>query len=509
MATTQELLAKSLAKLKSLHDKGHLVVVSDELSPTDRKRLMAAGYLKSITRGWYLTSRPDEKEGDTTLWQASWKEFVWRYCESRFQTNWTLSPEQSLHLITATPLPTRQIHIYAKEGQNNSTPLIDDWSIFDLKGGAFASDGTNNESDVIDGVRTMTLSYALTQVSETFFRNQSVTAQLALSLVTDTSDIARVLLATGKTVVAGRLIGAFRAIGADDHATNLFKALEAAGHRIVVTNPFAATPILIDPAIKKSPYVLRIHQMWAAMREPIMTTFGDPPGIPTNTSAYLADIAARYAADAYNSLSIEGYNVTDDLIARVRSGDWDMHNEDDKKSRDAMAAKGYSLAHAAVIKTIEKILAGENAGTTLRSTLIDWHLALWKPSVQAGILKPEELAGYRNSPVYIRNADHVPPPKEAVRDLMPEFFSLLERETHAGVRAVLGHFIFVFIHPYMDGNGRLGRFIMNAMLASGGYPWLVVPVTRRSEYLAALNEASGKGNIRPFTHFLMALQTAQ
>ncbi|WP_317503891.1 Fic family protein [Idiomarina sp. HP20-50] len=37
----------------------------------------------------------------------------------------------------------------------------------------------------------------------------------------------------------------------------------------------------------------------------------------------------------------------------------------------------------------------------------------------------------------------------------------------------------VYIHPYFDGNGRIGRFIMNLMLASGGYPWTVVPVERR------------------------------
>jgi len=41
---------------------------------------------------------------------------------------------------------------------------------------------------------------------------------------------------------------------------------------------------------------------------------------------------------------------------------------------------------------------------------------------------------------------------------------------------VLGHFVFVYIHPYLDGNGRIGRFLMNLMLAAGGYPWTV---TRR------------------------------
>jgi Fic family protein len=72
--------------------------------------------------------------------------------------------------------------------------------------------------------------------------------------------------------------------------------------------------------------------------------------------------------------------------------------------------------------------------------------------------------------VYTRNAAHVPPPVETVRDMMPTVFDLLESEPQACVRAVLGHFVFVFTHPYPDGNGRMGSFQMNAMMDSGGYP---------------------------------------
>ncbi|HEX5553374.1 MAG TPA: Fic family protein [Chitinophagaceae bacterium] len=70
------------------------------------------------------------------------------------------------------------------------------------------------------------------------------------------------------------------------------------------------------------------------------------------------------------------------------------------------------------------------------------------------------------------------------------------------MRAVLGHFIFVYIHPYMDENGRMGRFLMNAMLASGGYPWTVIPVEERATYMQALEQASVYQNIEPFVHFL-------
>lgn len=72
----------------------------------------------------------------------------------------------------------------------------------------------------------------------------------------------------------------------------------------------------------------------------------------------------------------------------------------------------------------------------------------------------------------------------------------------AAVRAVLGHFCFVFIHPYMDGNGRMGRFLMNTMLASGGYPWTIIRVERGNEYMAALDAASAGGDIGPFADFL-------
>jgi Fic family protein len=97
---------------------------------------------------------------------------------------------------------------------------------------------------------------------------------------------------------------------------------------------------------------------------------------------------------------------------------------------------------------------------------------------------------------------HVPPSLEAVRDATPVLFEMLAEETEPSVRVVLGHFIFVYIHPYMDGNGRIGRFLMNVMLAAGGYPWTVVPVQRRAAYMAALEEASVRQNIVPFTAFL-------
>ncbi len=86
---------------------------------------------------------------------------------------------------------------------------------------------------------------------------------------------------------------------------------------------------------------------------------------------------------------------------------------------------------------------------------------------------------------------------------MDTLFRLLVQEEEPAVRGVLGHFLFVFIHPYPDGNGRLGRFLMNAMLASGGYAWTVIRLKRRQHYMKALEQASVGGDIRPLSEFVL------
>lgn len=205
-------------------------------------------------------------------------------------------------------------------------------------------------------------------------------------------------------------------------------------------------------------------------------------------------------------MSIEGYCVNDVLIERVGRSYWQnedsLANYDDDKN--VIAARGYFQAFQMVKQSLKEILHGKNAGQVALQAHHDWHRQLFSPVAQLGFVQEYVLAGYRTGPVFIRNSRHTPLPREAILDAMEALFELLKNEPEAAVRAVLGHHMFVFIHPYFDGNGRIGRLLMNAMFASGGYPWVVVRVQQRQQYLQALEDASVNGNIKPLAQFLLA-----
>jgi hypothetical protein len=503
MATPSEKLAQSLEVLAKLQrTDGALAIRARDISRTHRERLLAQGFLQPVLKGWLIPSRPDEAKGESTAWYASYWQFCAVYLRERFGTQWCLSPEQSLSLHAGSWTVPRQLMVRAPKARNAVTKLPHGTSLLDLRSAL----PVVADRQVVDGLQVFSPESALIEGSANFFTHNSTDVRAVLLMVRDASGLLTRLLAGGHTIIAGRLAGAFRNIGHDRIADDIVKTMTAAGYAVRENDPFTDRPNLVLRTREASPYVNRMRLLWQKMREPIIELFPKAPGTPRNITAYLKRVNETYVTDAYHSLSIEGYRVTRELIERVRTGSWNPEtNESDREQRNAMAARGYWLAFQAVQEGVGRVLRGDNPGQVTDDEHGDWYRELFAPSVATGILKPADLAGYRNSQVYIRKSMHVPLNPDAVRDAMPVFFDLLREETHPAVRVVLGHFLFVYIHPYMDGNGRIGRFLMNVMLASGGYPWTVIPVSDRNAYMNALERASVGEDIVPFSDFIAGL----
>ena len=502
MATPSEKLAASLEILKALQDKGKIAIKRSELTRTHKDRLLKNGFISEVYSGWFIISSPENKEGDSTSWYSSYWKFCAQYLNYKYKNQWCMSAEQSLMIHAGNWTVPKQLIIKSTKANNFKTDLPFDTSLFHMK----SKLPLKSEVEVLDGLNVLSLSSALVNASSNTYLQNATDMRTALSLVKTSADILSILLSGGQSIIAGRLAGAFRNIKKDKIADDIIKTMQGVGYDVRELDPFNDHLNISFSSKEASPYANRIKIMWSDFRKVILEKFPAAPGMPKNIEKFISSVKEIYVTDAYHSLSIERYQVTPELIDRVRNGSWNAKDNDgDSKQRDAMAAKGYWDAFQMVEKSIRKVLTGDNAGEVLDNDHGDWYRALFGPSVVSGLLKPADLAGYRSHQVYITNSMHVPLNSEAVRDAMPVLMELLAEESEASVRAVLGHFIFVFIHPYMDGNGRMGRFIMNLMLASGGYPWTVIPVQQRSKYMKSLEEASVNLNILPFVEFLSHL----
>ena len=499
MATPNEKLAESLEVLRALQGRGIAAVRSGDLTRTHRERLVKNGFLQEVMKGWYIPAHPDEVTGESTAWYASFWGFCAAYLKERFGTKWSLSPEQSLLLHVGNMKIPRQLLVRSPKARNKISQLPHGTSLFDTRA---ALPGAGNITEK-DGLRLFSVPASLVSCGSGFFRQNPTDARAVLAMVRNASDVLALLLEGGHTTVAGCLAGAFRNIGRNRIADDIVKTMQTAGYDIREKDPFEDTRDIILPLRELSPYVNRIRLMWQQMRESILKQFPSAPGRSSDIAAYLKAADDIYVTDAYHSLSIEGYRVDPEMIERVRSGGWNPdESRDDRKHRNALAARGYWQAYQAVRVSVRKVLEGDNPGAVVDDDHGDWYREMFGPGVIAGLLRAADLAGYRNDQVYIRRSMHVPPRYEAVRDCMPAFFDLLREEPEPSVRVVLGHFMFVYIHPYMDGNGRMGRFLMNVMLAAGGYPWTVIPLEKRNDYMAALENGSVEEDIVPFAVFL-------
>lgn len=501
MAAPADKLAQSLAVLKTLQDAKAVAIRASDLTRVHRERLLRNGFIREVMKGWYIPVRPDGPADARTDWYAAFWPFCAAYLAERFGADWCLGAEHSIALHVGNWNVPRQLLVRAARGGNKPTGLPHDTSIFDLRLEVPAA----ADIQVIEGLRVMRLPAALITCAPGHFAAHPVETRTALAMIADAAEVLGRLLDGGHSSIAGRLAGAFRNIGRDQVADAIIATMRSAGYTVTEADPFADRPPVAIGQCDTSPAVNTLRMAWATMRQAVLEGFPPPPGLPRDVDAYLHRVEDAYATDAHHSLAIEGCRVSAELIERARSDNWHPDSEAGHSLQDALVARGYWQAFQEVKGTVSRIVQGRNAGAAVQADHGTWYRAMFGPGAAAGILEPGDLAGYRNGPATIRQSMRVPPRSEAVRELMPAFFDLLRDEPEASVRVVLGHFFFVNIYPYLDGNGRMGRFLMNAMLASGGYPWTVVPLALRTRYVNALEAASVQADIRPFAALVAEL----
>lgn len=483
------------------------IVYHKNIKPKQQALLTKNGYLKRIIKGWYLLDADlsAQKAGESALWYESMWMFIEQYLSARFKDNYWLSSEASLDLLTENNSMPAQIVVFVKSDEAV-------WTVTELPSNMSicVTNSKNRPEGLISfrGLNIYSLESAIVNSTPVSFRNNPLSVQIALKNA-NFDALASALISSRNIASAGRIIGAYQVLSMRAESEKLKAIMLGAGYEsIKVVDPFDKPPVQFGRMIKEAASATRVRIMWQQMRQSILDSYeGQHPAFNFNARPIdetLAMINEVYVHDAYNSLSIEGYKVTPDLIERVSNGDWSPETiERDYETKDALAARGYYDAFKKVLGSIVAAHNGDNLNLLIDIGITQWYTSLFSPCVVAGIVSDSDLAGFRKGPIYIRKSKHVPPASEQLMDCMTALKECIAEETSFPVKAILGHFFLGYIHPFIDGNGRTARFLMNFLFIVGGYNWVIIKQTTRDKYMDALEAASGNENVVPFVEFIL------
>ena len=120
----------------------------------------------------------------------------------------------------------------------------------------------------------------------------------------------------------------------------------------------------------------------------------------------------------------------------------------------------------------------------------------------------DQLGIYRKVQVFIRGVEWLPSKPEEVASEMAKLLSWYTKnkdKLHPLILSAYLHVTFEMIHPFVDGNGRVGRLLMNFILHKNGFPMVNIPHKKRYQYYELLETAQVNGNLKPFIEFLYKL----
>jgi Fic family protein len=192
----------------------------------------------------------------------------------------------------------------------------------------------------------------------------------------------------------------------------------------------------------------------------------------------------------YHSNAIEGNTLTLRETALVLK---DGLTVGGKTLREHLEA----INHQYAIRFVEEMAAQDTPVT--EHTIRSLHASILRT------ISDEEAGRYRRAQVRITGSDFVPPEAVAVPGLMADLGAWLNNveaaKRHPVERAALAHFRLVDVHPFVDGNGRTARLLMNLLLMRAGYPPAVLRIDDRPTYYDTLDTAHA-GDTKPFVHLI-------
>jgi Fic family protein len=148
----------------------------------------------------------------------------------------------------------------------------------------------------------------------------------------------------------------------------------------------------------------------------------------------------------------------------------------------------------------------EHDGDLDRGLILEVHRLAIKDTLREDLT--DQVGIYRSVQVYIRGVEWVPAsPEDVPKDMatLLAWYSKNRNKVHPLVLAIYFHVGFETVHPFVDGNGRVGRLLMNFILHRNGLPMVNIPNARRNRYYDVLHEAQVNGTLRPFIEFVMEL----
>lgn len=199
------------------------------------------------------------------------------------------------------------------------------------------------------------------------------------------------------------------------------------------------------------------------------------------------DLVLRWT---YNSNAIEGNTLT---------------LKETKVALEGITIGGKTMReHFEAINHREAIYFVENLVKT-NDPLTEWQIKSIHQLILKNIDDPHSGV-YRKTNVIISGADHVPPDALHIESEMQNFIGWYQSEAkhlHPVERAARVHADFVKIHPFVDGNGRTSRLLMNLELMKAGFPSVVLTVEKRLEYYESLDLAHTNGDYSLFLNLIM------